>query len=78
MALAQKILMIGKVFRFFLGLWLFSLGLTLLYRWVPIPLTPLMFIRIMEEPQEGQAHRCYRVWVPLEQISPHLIQAAVA
>ena len=78
MALAQKIQMIRKVFRFFLGLWLFSLGLTLLYRWVPVPFTPLMFIRLMEKPQEGQAHRWYRDWVPLEQISPHLIQAAVA
>ncbi|MBM3935873.1 MAG: monofunctional biosynthetic peptidoglycan transglycosylase [Sphingomonadales bacterium] len=70
--------MIRKIFRFFLGLWLFSLALTLLYRWVPVPFTPLMFLRLAQGPQEGQIHRWYRDWVPLEQISPNLIQAAVA
>lgn len=70
--------MIRKILKFFLGLWLASLALTLLYRWVPVPFTPLMGIRLLEGPQEGQVYRWNRDWVPLEQISPKLIQAAVA
>jgi monofunctional biosynthetic peptidoglycan transglycosylase len=70
--------MIRKVLRFLFGLWLFSLTLTLLYRWVPVPFTPLMILRLVEGPQEGQQHRWNRDWVPLEQISPNLIQATVA
>jgi monofunctional biosynthetic peptidoglycan transglycosylase len=70
--------MIRKIFRIFLGLWFFSLGLTLLYRWVPLPFTPLMLLRLLEKPLEGQKYRWNRDWVPLDQISPHLIQATVA
>lgn len=68
--------------RFFLRfLWIAlasTLGLTLIYRWVPVPFTPLMVIRWFEGPEPGQEYRWNRDWVPLEQISPHLVQAAVA
>ena len=70
--------MLGKILRFLLVLWLSTLGLTLLYRWIPVPLTPLMVLRLLEEPQPGQVHRWYRDWVPMEEVSPHLVQAAVA
>ena len=68
--------------RYFLRfLWIFlsvTLGLTLVYRWVPVPFTPLMVIRWFEGPQSGQVHRWSRDWVPLEQISTHMVQASVA
>mgnify|MGYP000739749987 FL=1 len=70
--------MLGKILRFLLVLWLITLGLTLLYRWIPVPLTPLMVLRLLEEPQPDQDHRWYRDWVPIEEVSPHLVQAAVA
>jgi monofunctional glycosyltransferase len=47
-------------------------ALVLLYRFVPPPVTPLMLIRLAE----GQG--LSRDWVPWEEISPHLRQAAVA
>jgi monofunctional biosynthetic peptidoglycan transglycosylase len=44
----------------------------LVFRFVPVPLTPLMVIRLAEG--EGLRHK----WVPLERISPHLRQAVIA
>ena len=50
----------------------FSLLLTLAYRWVNPPITPLMVGRSLGgEPR-------MKSWVPLEDISPKLVQAAVA
>jgi monofunctional biosynthetic peptidoglycan transglycosylase len=47
-------------------------GLLVVFRFVPVPLTPLMVIRLAEG--EG----LQKDWVPLEQISPALRQAVVA
>jgi monofunctional biosynthetic peptidoglycan transglycosylase len=46
----------------------FPAGLILLFRFVPPPATPLMFLR-------GTAER---VWEPLSAISPNLVQAVIA
>lgn len=69
-------------FRFVrrLLLWWFgiTIGITLLYRFVPVPFTPLMIIRLFEEPRAGQKHRLYHDWVSYHQISPHLTKAVIA
>lgn len=69
-------------FRFVrrLLLWWFgiTIGITLLYRFVPVPFTPLMIIRLFEEPRAGQKHRLYHDWVSYDKISPHLTKAVVA
>ncbi len=46
--------------------------MTLLYRVVPVPLTPLMVIRL------AQGEGFSKDWVPLSEISPFLAQAVVA
>ncbi len=48
------------------------LALTLLYRFVPPPVTPLMLIRL------AQGQGLERDWAAWEEISPHLRQAVVA
>jgi len=48
------------------------LTLTLVYRVVPPPVTPLMLIRL------AQGHGLERDWVAWEEISPHLRQAVIA
>ena len=63
-----------------LTLWFFGLtiGFTLLYRFVPVPATPLMFIRCVQ--QAGDSNREVRWekdWVSLKEISPHLQLAVV-
>ena len=48
------------------------LALTLLYRFVPPPATPLMLIRA------AQGHGLNKDWQPLKRISPHLRRAVIA
>jgi monofunctional biosynthetic peptidoglycan transglycosylase len=47
-------------------------ALLLLFRFVPVPLTPLMVIRLIE------GEELHKDWVPLAQIAPALRQAVVA
>lgn len=49
----------------------------ILFRWVPIPLTPLMLIRCVEQKSEGKDMRLKHDWVPIEEISPKLQLAVV-
>ncbi len=50
----------------------------LLYKFVPPPITPLMVVRLLEEPVKGQTQRLYKDWVPLSEISLNLQTAVVA
>ena len=43
---------------------------TLIYRWVPVPLTPLMVIRCVQQVGRGEVPRLKHDWVPLKEISP--------
>lgn len=55
----------------------FSLGYTLLLRWVPVTITPLKAIRLFENlPQDGI--RVHSNWVPFAKISPSVMRAVVA
>lgn len=56
--------------------WFFiiSILLVVLFKWVPVPFTPLMAIRYFEHPEEEIRHD----WVPMEEISPALPLAVVA
>ena len=70
--------MIKRFFRLILkliiGLFLFSVLMVIIYKWVPVPFTPLMAIRYFENPKEDIQHD----WVPMEEISPNLQLAVVA
>jgi len=70
--------MIKKLFKFIfkvlLGLFLFSIFIVVVYKWVPVPFTPLMAIRYFENPEEPLEHD----WVPMENISLHLQLAVIA
>ncbi len=54
-----------------------SIGTTLLFRWVRVPVTPLMLIRCVEQKSEGKKMRLRHDWVPIGRISPHLQLAVV-
>jgi len=70
--------MIKKIFKFILklisGLILFSIFMVLLYKWLPVPFTPLMAIRYFENPEEQIRHS----WVPRQDISRHLQLSVIA
>jgi monofunctional glycosyltransferase len=49
----------------------------ILFRFVPVPVTPLMIIRCVEQKLDGKDLKLKKNWVPLEQISSHLPLAVV-
>lgn len=52
-----------------------SMGLVLLYRFVPVPLTPLMVIRSLESLGGDHFVGIEKDWVPMEDISPAVQKA---
>jgi len=61
-------------------LWFFAISILLVvvFKWVPIPYTPLMAIRALENKLEGKDAVLSHDWVPLEEISPNLQKAVIA
>ncbi len=60
-----------------LSFFLSTLLLVLLFKFVPVPYTPLMCLRHIEAYREGRSLDIQHEWVPLEDISPNLIAAVV-
>ena len=50
----------------------------IIYRFVPVPLTPLMIIRLFQQAGEGRALKLSHDWVSLDHISPSLPRAVMA
>ncbi len=63
--------------RLLLLLFIGSLGIVLLYGWVPVPLTPLMLIRTVQSIGSDKFVWIDKDWVPLEEISPNVQQAVL-
>lgn len=64
-----------NVVLWFLGI---SLGLVILFKFVPVPYTPLMLTRSIENKLAGNEMVCSHDWVPLEHISKNLQKAVIA
>lgn len=60
--------------------WFFGISILLvvLFKWIPIPFTPLMITRAIEQKMDGQEMTCSHDWVPLEDISVNLQKAVIA
>lgn len=73
--------LLSKIWRFVwkLSLWflIISIVSVIVFRWVPIPVTPLMVIRCVEHKMDGKEMKLKKDWVPLEELSPHLQLAVV-
>ena len=74
--------MIKKIFRFLWKATLWFLGLSILsviiFKWVPVPITPLMITRVIENKIDGNEAYLNHDWEPLENISPNLQKAVIA
>ena len=72
----------GKFWRFIRNIiilfFVISIGWTIVLRFVPVYLTPLMLIRSVEAIADGEMPKNSKRWIPLEKISPNMIQAVVA
>ncbi len=74
-------LILIKIFKIllklFLGFLIISIASVIIYRWVPVPTTPLMLIRCVEQKSNGKKMTLKHDWVSLEKISPKLQLAVV-
>lgn len=61
-----------------IGLFISSLLAVVVYKFVPVYYTPLMFIRLFEQFQEGKSFKLDHKWVPMNEIAQPLAQAVVA
>lgn len=71
---------IRKILRWSIGLFFASsLLAVIVYKWVPVPVTPLMLIRCCQQMSKGEKIRLKFHWVKLdEEITPELALAVVA
>ena len=74
--------MLRKLWKWFKRLVLFflisSIFMVLVYKWVPVYITPLMLIRSVEQIFSGEMPRMHKKWVPIEEISKHMPKAVMA
>lgn len=74
--------MLRKISRFLFKvfLWFFALSVisVVIFRYVPVPFTPLMISRALEQKSTGKEMTCSHDWVPIEKISPNLQKAVIA
>lgn len=66
------------LFKAILYCFIGSIVWVLLYAVLPVPITPLMAIRCVEQMSDGKKPSIYKDWVPYKNISPNLPIAAVA
>ena len=67
--------LVFRVFLWFLGI---SIGMVIIFKFVPVPFTPLMVTRAIEMKLDGKEMVCNHDWVPIEDISKNLQKAVIA
>lgn len=74
--------MIRRSIRFLwkLFLWFFALSIlsVIVFKWLPVPITPLMITRAVESKFDGKEMICSHDWEPLENISINMQKAVIA
>ncbi|KAA5538146.1 monofunctional biosynthetic peptidoglycan transglycosylase [Paenimyroides baculatum] len=74
--MVKKILkFIGKVILYFLGI---SIGLVILFKFIPVPFTPLMFIRTFEQIGSNDKVVWKRDWVSIDEMGTSIQKAVIA
>ncbi len=56
----------------------FTISGVIIYRIIPVPFTPLMFQRVLEQMADGKKVHIKHKWVSIGQISPNMVLAAVS
>lgn len=74
--------MTGKIFRYFLRIvvWFIAISVisVIFFRFIPIPITPLMIIRCIEQNSDNKEIKLKKKWVSLNEISSAMPLAAIA
>ena len=63
--------------RVAIAFWMLSVAWVLLYKWVPVKWTPLMFKRSIQN-VKVEDYRNVRTWVDIEEIAPVMVRAIMA
>lgn len=67
------------VFKIIIWFFILSIGFTIIYGFIPVPVTPLMVIRLWEQAfDENKEIRLYKDWVSISKISKNVPQAVIA
>ncbi len=66
------------IWKIFLWFNIISLFLVILFKWVPVPFTPLMIIRYFENTSANKEVQTKHDWVSIEDISQNLQKAVIA
>jgi monofunctional biosynthetic peptidoglycan transglycosylase len=76
---SNKVLKIIRkfIFRTIISLFLFSIISVILLKWLPVRYTPLMFIRYIENIEDGN-YRNIRTWRSIDEISNNMVLAVIA
>ena len=71
-----------KILQFLIKCALWFLGISvffvILFKFVPVPFTPLMIVRSLEQKEAGKETVCKHDWVSIDKISPNLQKAVIA
>lgn len=74
--MVKKILkFISKVILYFLGI---SIGLVILFKFIPVPFTPLMFIRTFEQIGSNDKVVWKRDWISIDEMGTSIQKAVIA
>jgi monofunctional biosynthetic peptidoglycan transglycosylase len=60
-----------------ISLFIISITSVIIFRWIPVPVTPLMLIRCIEQKIHGKDLKLKKDWVSFKEISPNLQLAVV-
>ncbi|MGI6222062.1 MAG: monofunctional biosynthetic peptidoglycan transglycosylase [Prevotella sp.] len=71
--------LLKKILRWALSLFFAtSILAVVIYKFLPVYVTPLMVIRLFQQAGEGESLKWHHTWVPMEEISPHMPVAVMA
>lgn len=74
--------MFQKIFSMFKKAlkWFFILSIlsVIIFKWIPVPFTPLMVTRAVEQKIAGKEMTCSHDWVAIDNISPNMQKAVIA
>ena len=72
---SRMLLWVRNIVLFF---FISTISVTLIYKFVPVYVTPLMVIRSVEQLFNGERITMKKEWVSIDKISPHMVNAVVA
>ena len=77
----HKYPLVARIWRIIKAVTLFffisTILVSLIYRFVPPPVTPLMLMRVIEQLAEGTELNLDKSWVSYDEISPNLVRAVI-